>query len=116
MTPDERRERAEQVAGSHYECEDCWYSCLLSDGGCCDDRQPKECNCGRDERIKRIMHELRDAEARGWEEASACLGKRATYYSETQEVDRFTRAIQLNEVRGCIDALKQGAKQLREGT
>jgi len=73
MTPDERRERAEQVAGSHYECEDCWYSCPLSDGGCCDDRQPKECNCGRDERIKRIMHELRDAEARGWERAAALV-------------------------------------------
>lgn len=99
MTPDERRERAEQLGFQLF--------------------GPRWAVASREDReslLARMMAFARDAEARGWEEASACLGKRATYYGETQEVDRFTRAIQLNEVRGCIDALKQGAKQLREGT
>ena len=28
----------------HHECEDCWYSCPESAGGCCDDRQ-EGCTC-----------------------------------------------------------------------
>lgn len=29
----------------HYTCEDCWYSCPLSEEGCCDKRET-ECTCG----------------------------------------------------------------------
>jgi hypothetical protein len=33
----------------HEECEDCWYSCPKSEGGCCDDSQAKDvCTCGTD--------------------------------------------------------------------
>ena len=30
----------------HYECDDCWYSCPMSDEGCCDDSAGGDCNCG----------------------------------------------------------------------
>jgi hypothetical protein len=43
---------------SHYICEDCWYSCPLSEEGCCDDRQD-ECNCGAAEHNEKI-HRLID--------------------------------------------------------
>lgn len=33
---------------SHYSCEDCWYSCPKSTGGCCNDAEGDECNCGAD--------------------------------------------------------------------
>lgn len=33
----------------HRYCEDCWYSCPKAEGGCCDDSQGTECNCGTDE-------------------------------------------------------------------
>ncbi len=32
----------------HYECEDEWYSCPLSESGCADDRQTK-CTCGAED-------------------------------------------------------------------
>lgn len=38
----------------HRDCEDCWYSCPKSEGGCCDDRQGGECNCGADEINARV--------------------------------------------------------------
>lgn len=35
---------------NHYYCEDCWYSCPLSEDGCCDDREPEDkCNCGAEQ-------------------------------------------------------------------
>ena len=38
----------------HDYCDDCWYSCPLAEGGCCDDKVPKDkCNCGAEkEHIK----------------------------------------------------------------
>ncbi len=30
---------------THLACDDCWYSCPLSEEGCCDESQ-KGCNCG----------------------------------------------------------------------
>jgi hypothetical protein len=35
---------------SHYNCEDCWYSCPKSFDGCCDDSQGDECNCGLEQK------------------------------------------------------------------
>ena len=32
----------------HYYCEDSWYSCPKAEGGCADDYQGDECNCGAD--------------------------------------------------------------------
>jgi len=52
---------AERMAPKHYECEDSWYSCPLSQEGCSDDRQEKICNCGRDELVQRITTALAEA-------------------------------------------------------
>lgn len=46
---------AESLAGEHYNCEDCWYSCPLSVDGCCNDAESKECNCGYEERVTAIV-------------------------------------------------------------
>lgn len=32
---------------SHYECDDCWFSCPRS-GECCNEAEGSECNCGAD--------------------------------------------------------------------
>lgn len=42
------REKLEQLRQSHYECEDCWYSCPKSDA-CCNDEAASVCNCGADQ-------------------------------------------------------------------
>ena len=39
----------------HYSCEDCWYSCPQSTGGCCNDSVGDECNCGLDNKINKII-------------------------------------------------------------
>ena len=45
----------ESLKASHYDCEDPWYSCPLAEGGCFDDRKPKdECDCGADDQRKRV--------------------------------------------------------------
>jgi len=50
---------AEEIAGGHYDDDDCWYSCPLCEHGCCDDEKPRDvCTCGREERIARIMEIL----------------------------------------------------------
>lgn len=44
------REKVEKMERRrHYECDDCWYSCPLSEEGCCNDGLPHECNCGADD-------------------------------------------------------------------
>jgi len=52
MTQDQK-EAIEQLLTlsqrSHYSCEDEWYSCPMSDGGCYNDSFEKKCNCGADE-------------------------------------------------------------------
>jgi hypothetical protein len=51
----ERRQKARllstlnQLRREHFECEDCWYSCPKSEGGCCNSEQGKDCNCGADQ-------------------------------------------------------------------
>lgn len=39
---------------SHYSCEDCWYSCPLSEDGCCNESEGTECNCGASEHNAKI--------------------------------------------------------------
>jgi hypothetical protein len=57
------RAAAEKIAGPHYECEDCWYSCPLSSGGCCNENEAKDiCTCGRDARVEAIL--AHDAQTR----------------------------------------------------
>jgi len=51
--------KAEELAEEHSYCEDGWYSCPKSPEGCFDDRQGDECNCGREEKVKRIATALR---------------------------------------------------------
>lgn len=36
-----------QLRLAHKPCDDCWYSCPKSEGGCCDERQ-SGCTCGAD--------------------------------------------------------------------
>jgi hypothetical protein len=38
---------------SHYECEDCWYSCPKSTYGCCDESR-KGCDCGAEDHNHRL--------------------------------------------------------------
>ena len=38
------RAKIESLRLNHYECEDSWYSCPLSEGGCCDDTRTG-CHC-----------------------------------------------------------------------
>jgi len=38
----------------HLECDDSWYSCPLSEGGCADDSREKKCNCGAQESIEAL--------------------------------------------------------------
>ena len=40
--------------GTHYECDDRWYSCPKSQEGCADDREPGQCTCGADFTNERI--------------------------------------------------------------
>lgn len=35
----------EKLRLKHYECEDRWYSCPLSDDGCGNEAEGNECNC-----------------------------------------------------------------------
>lgn len=40
--------KLEELRRSHAECEDCWYSCPKSEGGCCNDHVGEDCTCGAD--------------------------------------------------------------------
>ena len=42
-------QKGRAYATGHKECDDSWYSCPKSSGGCADDSRPKECDCGADE-------------------------------------------------------------------
>lgn len=60
------REEALRIAGSHYECDDGWYSCPLSEEGCINARTPKNrCTCGRDARVDAIAAALAAARREG---------------------------------------------------
>ena len=48
------KEQIEALKVGHYYCEDSWYSCPKADGGCADDAQGDECNCGADRRDSQI--------------------------------------------------------------
>lgn len=49
-------ELAELAKRPHYYCDDDnWYSCPQAVGGCSDERQGKECNCGSNEHNKKVL-------------------------------------------------------------
>lgn len=57
---------AMMAIGTHYECEDSWYSCPQSRDGCSNDTKDGECDCGRDSREKKveeILSEIQRLEA-----------------------------------------------------
>ena len=65
-----QRQRAEAVIGKHYECEDSWYSCPLSEEGCANDGEDKtRCNCGRDDRKVQLKLLLTTARQEALQEA-----------------------------------------------
>lgn len=51
------RELAEEIIPSHFECEDSWYSCPLSDEGCAKELDVG-CTCLRDKRVNEIENAL----------------------------------------------------------
>ena len=55
------RDRAELIEAltkhgriGHYHCEDSWYSCPKAEGGCANDAEGDECNCGADDRLAAV--------------------------------------------------------------
>jgi hypothetical protein len=61
---------AKQLAGNHYDCEDCWYSCPLSADGCCNENQEKVCTCGVESRRTQILEALQQVEREVWTKAA----------------------------------------------
>ncbi len=59
---------AEKLAGSHYYCEDTWYSCPLAIEGCADESKT-ECDCGYPQRVENIEKELEKAYNDGYNNA-----------------------------------------------
>jgi hypothetical protein len=46
---------------AHYRCEDSWYSCPKDEGGCADDDERDECNCGavqHNEKVEELYNKL----------------------------------------------------------
>ena len=72
----EIRAEAIELAGPHYECEDCWYSCPKSPEGCCNESAPDACTCGAEQRaididaaITAAVEAEREAERNRWKHA-----------------------------------------------
>ena len=51
---------------SHNDCEDKWYACPKSSGGCADERQGDDCNCGADQHNAAVDSALSAAKERGF--------------------------------------------------
>jgi hypothetical protein len=47
----------EGLRRGHYYCEDSWYSCPKADGGCANESEGEDCNCGAD-KINAIIDSL----------------------------------------------------------
>ncbi len=52
---EELRKALNSLRAVHHECEDSWYSCPLSDGGCSNPAEESECTCGA-ARINEIIN------------------------------------------------------------
>jgi hypothetical protein len=70
MTQEQREQKARELLGKHHACEDRWYSCPLSEEGCCDDRQPRECNCGLDDNVRKLVELMAETERAVMEEVA----------------------------------------------
>jgi len=65
----------ERLRRSHTICDDSYYSCPKAEGGCANEMEGDECNCGADkhnERLDRIIGYLRGKET--WRESSQGVG------------------------------------------
>ena len=58
------RAALEALRLGHYECEDRWYSCPKSDGGCANEYQGVDCTCGADSHNARLDALIRRAVGR----------------------------------------------------
>lgn len=47
-------ELANLARREHYFCEDSWYSCPKAEGGCANDTEGTECNCGADKHNAKV--------------------------------------------------------------
>jgi hypothetical protein len=122
MTPAQQatlEQAARAVLGEHYECEDRWYSCPLSTEGCYDATEPKECNCGLDDKVKRLTDLLAAQRAAVLEEAALHAGERqATWIEPVNALNRSTqfgieRYAKAEEARYFKDWLRAQAKEQR---
>ena len=55
-------ELASLARRKHYYCEDSWYSCPKAEGGCANDAEGGECNCGADKHNAKVDALLAAAE------------------------------------------------------
>ena len=60
-------------------------------------------------KVDTLMAFARAQQAKGIREAMQALDARRLHYAETRHVDTLIRGIQLNEVHGCLEALKAQA-------
>jgi len=89
-----QRQRAEAIIGKHYECEDSWYSCPLSEEGCANEGKDKtRCNCGRDDRKVQLELLLTTARQEALREAKVIITQAATWtpQSVVAILDRLAR-------------------------
>lgn len=62
------------IIGKHYECEDPWYSCPMSDEGCVNPAEGEECTCGVDTRrtlLDKLLKTARQEALREYREVIA---------------------------------------------
>jgi hypothetical protein len=58
-------ELASLARREHYYCEDSWYSCPKAEGGCANDAEGGECNCGADKHNAKVDALLAATELEG---------------------------------------------------
>ncbi len=106
MNQTDPRAVANLLVGSHYECEDPWYSCPLSVEGCADETKPKECECGHDKRVEAIAQALADAERRGLERAAKVVEQMKIQTCAIRNETAITQAHAAGRREGLEEAAK----------
>jgi hypothetical protein len=111
---------AEKLAGGHSECEDGWYSCPLSEGGCLDDRQ-EGCNCGRGSRVAAIAQALRSSRRAAYQKCLDAVPEEPmiqdTRYCKTHETHKCEDCASWNSARRRLiaAALQHGFTLAKDG-
>ena len=96
---DQLRDLARSLAGPHYDCEDSWYSCPLSEDGCSNEFQGTECTCGVESGCEKIFQALTSL-------------KRDTLEWAVSEVERYSLVFTSLDPR-CGEELRRIAESFR---